>query len=109
MNRSISVRNSRNEAENSWYFSNYPFKLPHQCIPAFVRPTSSDTANMTIEELPFWLVNVPKGKWPAECPDYLANASDKDKRILGTKDVDFQRHTWQEVMDIISENRKSIL
>jgi hypothetical protein len=62
---------------------------------------------MTVEELPFWLVNVPKNEWPAECPDYLAKQGAKNKKILSTRDEDYHRHTWQEVTAIISKAFKS--
>jgi hypothetical protein len=86
----------------------YSFIFRHQIV--VVKPTPLDTdfprAKMTIDELPFWLVNVPKGEWPAECPEYLANTSAKNKRILSTKDKDFQRHTWPEVVTLISKEKK---
>jgi hypothetical protein len=53
-------------------------------------------------ELPYWLVNVPKDQWPAECPSFLVNANAKDRRILSTPDAEYHRQTWPEVQDIIS-------
>lgn len=55
--------------------------------------------------LPYWLVNVPKDKRPAECPDFLADVNEKDRRILETPDSDYHRLTWAEVKDIIRANR----
>ncbi|KAI9773165.1 MAG: hypothetical protein M1840_008286 [Geoglossum simile] len=66
---------------------------------------ANSVEEMTVEELPFWLVNVPKNEWPAECPDYLADTGAKNKEILSTKDEDYRRHTWQEVTAIIKSNR----
>ncbi|KAH0543544.1 hypothetical protein FGG08_002105 [Glutinoglossum americanum] len=63
---------------------------------------------MTIEKLPFWLVNIPTDEWPTECPDYLVNTNAKDREILSTRDEDFQRHTWQEVRTIIKAETNRI-
>jgi hypothetical protein len=57
---------------------------------------------MPHEELPFWLVNVPRDQWPAECPEFLRDAGEKDRRIIGTPDSDYKRLSWQEVQEIIS-------
>ena len=56
-----------------------------------------------VEELPYWLVNVPKSEWPSECPDYLVNANPKDRRILSTLDKNYKRQSWPEVQQIISQ------
>ena len=53
-------------------------------------------------ELPFWLVNVPRDQWPAECPDFLRDVGEKDRMIIGTPDSDYKRLSWQEVQEIIS-------
>ncbi|OCL14749.1 hypothetical protein AOQ84DRAFT_330528 [Glonium stellatum] len=60
---------------------------------------------MPHEELPFWLVNVPRGQWPAECPDFLRDVGEKDRRLIGTPDSDYKRLSWQEVQEIIRLNR----
>lgn len=57
---------------------------------------------MPHEELPFWLVNVPRDQWPAECPDFLRDVGEKDRMIIGTPDSDYKRLSWQEVQEIIS-------
>jgi hypothetical protein len=57
---------------------------------------------MPHEELPFWLVNVPRDQWPAECPDFLRDVGEKDRMIIGTPDSDYKRPSWQEVQEIIS-------
>ena len=57
---------------------------------------------MTVTELPYWLVNVPRASWPTECPGFLINANLKDRRILSTPDEDYHRQTWPEVKQIIS-------
>lgn len=56
------------------------------------------------EALPYWLVNVPADRRPAACPDFLADASEKDRRILATRDTDFHRLSWPEVKEIIRTN-----
>jgi hypothetical protein len=58
---------------------------------------------MSHEELPFWLVNVPKDQRPSECPDFLRDISDKDKDIIGTPDEQYKVLTWNEVRDIVGE------
>ncbi|KAF2815665.1 uncharacterized protein BDZ99DRAFT_457645 [Mytilinidion resinicola] len=51
--------------------------------------------------LPFWLVNVPQDQWPAECPDFLRDLGDKDRRIIGTPDSDYARLAWPQVKEIV--------
>lgn len=57
------------------------------------------------EALPYWLVNVPANQRPTECPDFLADANEKDKQILATPDSDYCRLSWPEVQDLIRKNR----
>jgi hypothetical protein len=57
---------------------------------------------MPHEELPFWRVNVPRDQWPAECPEFLRECSEKDKRIIGTPDEEYSVLSWEEVRDIVS-------
>jgi hypothetical protein len=57
------------------------------------------------DALPYWLVNVPADQRPAECPDFLVNANEKDRGILSTPDSDYRRLSWPEVQDIIRTNR----
>ena len=59
----------------------------------------------TTEAVPFWLANVDPKDWPKECPDFLANTSERDQRILATPDSQYHRLTWPEVQDIIRTNR----
>ncbi|OCK87353.1 uncharacterized protein K441DRAFT_623160 [Cenococcum geophilum 1.58] len=60
---------------------------------------------MPHEELPFWLVNVPRDQWPAECPDFLRDVGEKDRMIIGTPDSDYKQLSWQEAQEIIRLNR----
>ncbi|OCK76074.1 hypothetical protein K432DRAFT_385716 [Lepidopterella palustris CBS 459.81] len=57
------------------------------------------------EALPFWLVNVPRDQWPAECPDFLRDVGGKDREIIGTPDSDYHRLSWQKVKETIRKNR----
>jgi hypothetical protein len=57
---------------------------------------------MPHEELPFWLVNVPRDQWPAECPEFLRKVSDKDKHVIGTPDEEYSVLSWAEVREIVS-------
>ena len=54
------------------------------------------------EALPFWKVNVPREQWPAECPDFLKDISEKDKSIIGTPDEEYTLLTWPEVRELVS-------
>jgi hypothetical protein len=54
------------------------------------------------EPLPFWLVNVPHDQWPAECPAFLKDCSEKDKGIIGTSDDQYTLLTWDEVKELVS-------
>ncbi|OAL74351.1 hypothetical protein A7D00_2384 [Trichophyton violaceum] len=53
------------------------------------------------EGLPYWLVNVPRDRWPAECPDYLCNLPAKNISILSTPDSEYVRQDWDLVRQII--------
>ncbi|KAL1297964.1 hypothetical protein AAFC00_006472 [Neodothiora populina] len=55
--------------------------------------------------LPYWQVNVPIDKRPAECPDFLADANEKDRGILATPDSQYHRFTWPELKELIRTNR----
>lgn len=57
------------------------------------------------EPLPYWLVNVPPDQRPAACPEFLADANEKDRGILATPDSEYRRLTWPEVQEIIRTNR----
>ena len=50
---------------------------------------------------PYWLVNVPRSQWTAQCPDFLLNASERDKKILSTPDNQSHRLSWEEVQRIV--------
>jgi hypothetical protein len=54
------------------------------------------------EPLPFWLVNVPHDQWPAECPEFLKDISEKDKRIIGTPNSQYTLLHWDEVKELVS-------
>jgi hypothetical protein len=53
------------------------------------------------QSLPYWLVNVPESERPAECPNFLINANEKDQGILSTPDAEYHVLTWAEAKDII--------
>jgi len=54
------------------------------------------------EPVPFWRVNVPRDQWPTWCPDFLEDMSEKDKKIIGTPDEEYQVLTWAEVKELVS-------
>ncbi|KAF2875914.1 hypothetical protein BDV95DRAFT_562966 [Massariosphaeria phaeospora] len=57
------------------------------------------------EPLPFWLVNVPHDQWPAECPAFLKECGEKDKKIIGTPDAEHRNLPWDEVRELVRNDR----
>lgn len=53
--------------------------------------------------LPWWQVNVPEDLRTEECPDFLRECGEKDRRIIGTPDSEYRPYGWEEVKDIVSE------
>lgn len=53
--------------------------------------------------MPYWLVNVPREQWTSECPDFLKNECEKNRKILATPEVDFRAMGWDEVKQLIGE------
>lgn len=58
--------------------------------------------------LPWWQVNVPDDLRTDECPDFLQECGEKDRRIIGTPDSQYRPYSWEEVKDIISECRAAL-
>lgn len=54
------------------------------------------------EPLPYWLVNLPRSRWTAECPSFLRDQSLKNIRCLSTPDHLYTRQDWEQVKDITS-------
>ncbi|KAL1842276.1 hypothetical protein VTJ49DRAFT_5661 [Mycothermus thermophilus] len=59
----------------------------------------------TSQDLPYWQVNVPPALRTAECPDFLRELSDKDRRIIGTPDSEYEIDSWDSVRRKVAENR----
>ncbi|KAI5245264.1 hypothetical protein E4T43_03289 [Aureobasidium subglaciale] len=57
------------------------------------------------EALPYWQVNVSPEQRSVECPAFLADANEKDQKILATSDADYRRLSWSEVQRLINTNR----
>ncbi|KPM35245.1 hypothetical protein AK830_g11319 [Neonectria ditissima] len=55
--------------------------------------------------VPYWQVNVPHSERPRECPSFLLDVSDKDRGILSTLDSDYHVLGWDEVRQIVGDNR----
>lgn len=53
--------------------------------------------------LPYWLMNIPRNQWPAECPDFLRNLPEKNIQILSTPDEQYKRQNWESVKEFIRE------
>jgi hypothetical protein len=60
--------------------------------------------------IPYWNMNLPPSRHTKECPSYLqyAGNNDKDRTILSTPDSDYQRQSWQNVQQIILNNRLNL-
>jgi hypothetical protein len=56
---------------------------------------------MPHEELPFWHFNVPIPERTVECPEFLLDISEKDRRIIGTWDSDFEPQSWEDVKHLV--------
>ncbi|KAF2822433.1 hypothetical protein CC86DRAFT_329987 [Ophiobolus disseminans] len=56
-------------------------------------------------DVPFWLVNVPRDQWPDECPEFLRECGEKDRRIIGTRDETYTLLTWDEVREFVRIDR----
>ena len=59
------------------------------------------------EDIAFWNLNIPPEQHTKECPDYLEYAltNDKDRALLSTPNSEYQRQSWDEVRNIILQNR----
>lgn len=57
------------------------------------------------QDLPYWQVNVPDTLRSEECPDFLRNISDKDRKIISTPDSEYQRDSWEVVKWKVAQNR----
>ncbi|KAF7594811.1 hypothetical protein BBP40_008314 [Aspergillus hancockii] len=66
---------------------------------------SSPTTSLSGRSLPYWLVNVPYDRWPAECPDFLRDICEKNKQILATPDQQYERQGWELVKELVRTNR----
>jgi hypothetical protein len=56
---------------------------------------------MPHEELPYWHFNVAVAERSVECPDFLLDISEKDKRIVGTWDSDYEPQPWDDVKRLV--------
>jgi hypothetical protein len=56
---------------------------------------------MPHEEVEWWNFNLPSDQRTATCPDFLLNAGEKDKRLIGSWDIDYERRTWDEVTELV--------
>lgn len=57
--------------------------------------------NLTPDNMPYWLVNVPPSQWTVECPSFLRNQSQKNIRTLSTPDTNYVRQNWEWVQEIV--------
>jgi len=59
--------------------------------------------DLTADNLPYWLVNVPRSQWTTECPSFLRDQPPKNIRCLSTPDENYKRQDWELVQEIVSE------
>ncbi|KAK3310070.1 uncharacterized protein B0T15DRAFT_388843 [Chaetomium strumarium] len=57
------------------------------------------------EDLPYWQVNVPEHLRTAECPEFLRDITEKDRRIISTPDSEFELDSWEVVRQKVAQNR----
>ena len=60
---------------------------------------------MPSEALQYWNYNLPAGQRTAQCPDFLLNLSDKDRRLIGSWDCDYKVQDWATVQELVKTNR----
>lgn len=58
--------------------------------------------NLTPDNLPYWLVNVPQSQWASECPAFLRDQPPKNIQCLATRDTEYTRQNWDLVQEIVS-------
>lgn len=58
--------------------------------------------DLTPENLPYWLVNVPQSRWTSECPSFLRDQPPKNIQCLATPDAEYTRQNWELVQEIVS-------
>lgn len=58
-------------------------------------------------DIPWWHVNVPVDQRTLECPEYLINASTRDRIMISTPDSQYQRPAWEDVQEFISRESRT--
>lgn len=79
-----------------------PVRLETAALSLSTTDTSLGTAS-DAESLPYWLVNVPREKWPSSCPEYLKGQSEKNIEILSTPDEKYQWIGWERVKELVRQ------
>lgn len=71
------------------------------------RLSRAGVKNDPLGTVPFWNVNVEQSEWTNECPEFLRYAfnNDKDRGILTMPDAQYRRQSWEQVKQIVHENR----
>lgn len=59
----------------------------------------------SLDVIPFWQVNCPHHEMTVDCPPFLRDLNEKDRRVVGMPDTAFRVLTWEEVTEIIRANR----
>jgi hypothetical protein len=69
-----------------------------------VKPLTGSTNRIYLagsDTLPYWLVNLPRDRWPKSCPEFLKDLSDKNISILATPDAAYERLNWEEAKELV--------
>lgn len=73
--------------------------MPHSVHPT-PRSTTPDPGD--VGQL-WWNINVPRGQWTSECPEFLVGQGAKNIGILSrSPDADRRRFNWEEVKELAS-------
>lgn len=59
----------------------------------------------SVGNLPYWQVNVPENERAEACPEFLRDLNIKDVGIISTPDSEYHASTWEEVQQIVRDNR----
>ncbi|KAE8350224.1 hypothetical protein BDV28DRAFT_159810 [Aspergillus coremiiformis] len=81
------------------------FTCLNRKLPGTAATLSNPSTNLSGEPLPYWLVNVPHDRWPAECPGFLRDTCKKNIQILSTPDEKYERQGWELVKEIVRTNQ----
>ena len=65
--------------------------------------TRAEMEAITAVDPPYLLVSNQDDQKATECPDYIANASERDRKMMSVPDSQYHRMSWDEVQWVISK------